>query len=208
MIEQFIDLTQSIDHLMPVYPGDEPPQLEKINDFARDGFTSFRLSTGMHTGTHIDGPMHLTQRNQFINEIPLERLIGTGCLLNVTGEKTIQYKTEYESLIEQNSVVLLYTGFGSKFNQKEYYLDYPIVSVKLAQLFIEKHIKMLCLDTPSPDRYPHEIHKLLLENNILIAENVTSLEKLLTMEKFDVIALPLNIYADSSPARIIARILI
>ena len=65
---------------------------------------------------------------------------------------------------------------------------------------------MVCIDSPSPDRRPFEIHKLLLENNVLIAENLTNLDKLMSANNFEVIALPLKIHADSSPARIIARI--
>jgi kynurenine formamidase len=79
------------------------------------------------------------------------------------------------------------------------------VSRELAQLFVERHVKMVCMDSPSPDRHPYEIHKLLLENNILIAENLTHIEKLLTVRRFEIIALPLNILADSSPARVVAR---
>jgi kynurenine formamidase len=205
-MEILIDLSHPIMNLMPVYPGDEPPQLEKINDFAQDGFNNFRLSTSMHTATHIDGPMHLTQCRQFISEIPIEQLVGVGCLLNVVDEEVIQSKPEYESFIEPNSIILLHTGFSRKFGKEEYYRNYPTVSLELAQVFVRKHIKMLCIDSPSPDRYPHEVHKLLLENSVLIGENLTNLEKLLAIKKFEVIALPLKIQADSSPARIIARI--
>lgn len=192
---------------MPIYPGDVSTHLQKIDDLAREGFNNFLLTTGMHAGTHIDGPMHLTQSKKFISEIPLERLIGTGCLLNVVGETSIEFKPEYESQIEQESIVLVRTGFDTKFGWEEYYNDYPTVSVQLAQFFIQKHIKMLGMDTPSPDRPPYEIHKLLLENNVLIAENLTNLDQLLTIKMFDVIALPLRIYADSSLARVVAKIL-
>lgn len=191
---------------MPIYPGDVSTQLKKINNLANDGFNNFLLTTGMHAGTHIDGPMHLTQSKKFISEIPLEQLIGTGCVLNVVGENSIEYKPEYESQINQESIVLVRTGFDTRFEQEEYYNNYPTVSLQLAQFFIQKHIKMLGMDTPSPDRPPHEIHKLLLENNVLIAENLKNLDQLLTIKMFDVIALPLRIYADSSPARIVAKI--
>ena len=66
---------------------------------------------------------------------------------------------------------------------------------------------MVCLDSPSPDRHPFEIHKLLLENNVLLAENLTNVEALFSVQKFEMMAFPLNLQADSSPARIIARIL-
>ena len=114
---------------------------------------------------------------------------------------------EHELLVQPRSIVVLYTGMSSLFGRKEYFNDYPTVSVELAQLFVERQVKMVCIDSPSPDRHPYEIHKLLLENNVLIAENLINLDKLLFIKKFEIIALPLNIHADSSPARIIARIL-
>jgi kynurenine formamidase len=92
------------------------------------------------------------------------------------------------------------------FDRAEYYHNHPVVSKELAQLFIERHVKMICLDTPSPDRDPFDIHKLLLENNVLIAENCTNFDRLTNKNQFEVIALPLRIHTDSSPARIIARV--
>jgi kynurenine formamidase len=101
--------------------------------------------------------------------------------------------------------VVIYTALSRLYGQQAYFTDYPLVSRELAQLFVERHVKMVCMDSPSPDRHPYEIHKLLLENNILIAENLTHIEKLLPVRRFEIIALPLNILADSSPARVVAR---
>jgi kynurenine formamidase len=200
-----IDLSLPITDLMPVYPGDEQPHLLKVNNLLQDGFNNFRLSVTMHTGTHIDGPMHLTQSKKFLNDISLEQCVGIGCILNAAGNNNILLTTEYELLIQPHSIVLLYTGMSRLFGSKEYFTDYPTVSKELAQLFIKRQVKMVCLDSPSPDRHPFEIHKLLLENNVLIAENLTNLDKLISVNKFEVIALPLKIHADSSPARIVAR---
>ena len=204
-MQTFIDLSLPITDLMPVFPGDEQPRLLKVNNFLQDGFNNFRLSTTMHMGTHIDGPMHLTRNENFLNEIPLEQCIGRGCILNAAGKKSITLTAEYELLVQPQSIVVLYTAMSCLFGQKEYFTNYPIVSIELAQLFIKREVKMVCMDSPSPDGHPFEIHKLLLENSILIAENLTNIEKLLHVRKFEVIALPLNILADSSPARIVAR---
>jgi kynurenine formamidase len=206
-MQTLIDLSLPLTDSMPVYPGDEPPHLLKVNDITLDGFNNFHLSTTMHTGTHIDGPMHLTQSEEFLNEIPLEQCIGIGCLLNAAGRTNIPLTTEYELLVRPQSIVLLYTGMSSVFGCKEYFNNYPTISRELAQLFIKRQVKMVCIDSPSPDRHPFDIHKLLLENNVLIAENLTNLDKLLSINNFQVIALPLKIHADSSPARIIAQTL-
>ena len=182
-MQTFIDLSLPITDLMPVYPGDEPPRLLKVNDLSQDGFNNFRLSTDMHAGTHIDGPMHLTQSEKFLNEIPLEQCVGIGCILNAAGKNNILLTTEYELLVQPQSIVLLYTGMSRLFGSKEYFNDYPTVSKELAQLFVKRHVKMVCIDSPSPDRHPFEIHKLLLENNVLIAENLTNIDKLLSSQK-------------------------
>ena len=206
-IHTLIELSHPIIDRLPVYPGDEPTRLEKINDFARDGFSNFRFTCGMHTGTHIDGPMHMTKSGRFIDELPLEQFIGTGCLLNAVGMKVISCTPEFTSAIVPESVVLIYTGFGKQFGSEEYFHDYPVISMELAQFLVKQRIKMVCLDMPSPDKPPHDIHSYLLKNNVFIAENLTGMEKLLTIKKFEIIAFPLRIHADSSPTRIIARIL-
>jgi len=206
-IYTLIDLSHPLIDRLPAYPGDEPARLEKINDFARDGFSNFRFTSGMHTGTHIDGPMHMTKSDRFIDELPLERFIGTGCFLNAARIKVISCTPEFTSAIVQGSIVLIYTGFGKQFGSEEYYSDHPVISMELAQVLVERRIKMVCLDTPSPDKHPHDIHTYLLKNSVLIAENLTGMEKLLTVKKFEIIAFPLRIHADSSPARIVARIL-
>lgn len=203
----FIDLSLPITDLMPVYPGDKQPRLLRVNDLKQDGFNNFHLSASMHTGTHIDGPMHLTQSEKFADEITLNQYVGIGCILNAAGINNILLTTEFESIIQPQSIVLLYTGMSRLFGSEKYFIDYPTISRELAQLFVDRNVKMVCIDSPSPDRHPFEIHKLLLGNNVLIAENLTNLDKLISVNKFEVIALPLKIHADSSPARIIARIL-
>ena len=204
-MHKFIDLSISITDSMPVYPGDKPPHLTKVNTLIRDGFNNFLLSATMHTGTHIDGPMHVKNNKRFFDKIPLEQCIGFGCLLNAAGKNNILLTKEYQMLVRPKSIVLLYTGMSHVYGRKKYFNASPTVSRELAHLFVERQVKMVCMDSPSPDRYPFDIHKLLLENNVLIAENLTNVDRLLSISNFEVIALPLKIHADSSPARIIAR---
>jgi kynurenine formamidase len=202
-----IDLSHPITSHIPIYPGDELPLLEKVKNTSQDRFNNYRWSTNMHVGTHIDGPMHMTDSRQFIGDIPVARCMGTGCLIQAAGEKVVLRKTEYTSQILPESIVLVYTGFGKKFGCEEYFRTYPTISRELAQLFVDKHVKMVCFDTPSPDQPPYDLHELLLKNRILIAENLRNVEQLLPVKHFEVFAFPLRIHADSSPARIVARIL-
>lgn len=202
----FIDLSYLIQNDMPVYPGDSETVLQQTNYIHKDDYNNHQVTINMHAGTHIDGPMHLLDCNVYLNEFPLDTFIGNGCLLDVSKETIIDYKEEYEQLIKQRQIVILYTGHSKYYGQSKYFTEYPILTAEFANLLIRKQVKMIGMDTPSPDKDPFEIHKLLFQNDILIIENLANVEKLLNINSFEITALPLNIRADSSIARVIARV--
>lgn len=203
---KLIDLSHEIEDNMPIYPGDIKTNLHQIKYLSADKHNNHRLDISMHSGTHIDSPMHLTDCKQYISELSLESFIADGCVLDVRNQAIIKLKAEYDTLIKENSIVLLYTGFDTYYGAKEYYENYPCMDIELCKFLIEKNIKMVGMDIPAPDRYPFEIHKLLFKNNIYVMENLTNLDQLLNIDKFEVIAFPLKIKADSSLTRAVARI--
>ena len=172
----------------------------------KDKYVNYRLEIGMHSGTHIDTPMHLTDRETYINEIPIERFVGRGVLLDVRNEDPIKFKNEYADIVDDNAIVLLFTSHSDKYGTKEYYTEQPVIDNTLAEFFVRKNIKMLGMDLPSPDNYPFEIHKILFDNNILIIENLTNLSELMDVKDFEVLAPPLRIRAEAAMARVIAVI--
>lgn len=204
---RLIDLSQPIDDHMPTYPGDPPTKLVKIKSFEDDGYTNFQLEAGMHSGTHLDGPMHLTDQNKLISEFPLESFCGEGCILDVRGESVISMKAEYLSRIKKNCILLLYSGHDQKYGTSEYYHQQPEVHPELAEFLISRKTKILGVDLPSPDPPPFHVHKLLLANNIFIIENLTNLDQLIKASLFEVMAFPLKINADSSILRVVAKVI-
>ncbi|NMB96174.1 MAG: cyclase family protein [Clostridiaceae bacterium] len=205
-MEKLIDLSQIIDDNMPVYPGDIRTNLFQVKYSSVNGYNDHRLDTGMHAGTHIDSPMHITDSKEYIYEAPLESFIAKGCILDVRNQPVIEMKAEYKKLVKDYSIVLLYTGYDKFYGTARYYLEHPVVDLSLCKFLLSKNIKMLGIDMPSPDRYPFEINKFFFENRIFILENLTNLEKLVGVTDFEVIALPMRIKADSSMTRAIARI--
>ena len=109
-------------------------------------------------------------------------------------------------MLQPGDIVLVFTGFGSKFHNPNYFEEYPEFSQEFARLLVEANVSMVGMDTPSPDRFPYMVHKLLLSENILIIENLTNLDKLLGVKRFTVYAFPLKLNSDASPARVIAEV--
>lgn len=205
MMQRIIDLTQMIEENMPVYPGTEMVKLRQIKYLKTDNHNNHKLETSMHVGTHIDGPMHMTESKKYISDFPIDSFIGNGCVIDVRNKNVIEMKAEYEEIIPQGSIVLLYTGFDKQYGSEEYYTEHPLVSEEFANLLVKKHVKILGMDMASPDRMPFDIHKILLGNGVLIIENLTNVNELVNIGEFEVMAFPLKLKADGSMLRVVAR---
>lgn len=203
---ELIDLTHVIEDNMPIYPGDIRTNLFQTKYLNENKYNDHRLNISMHAGTHIDSPMHLTESDQYISELSLESFIAKGCVIDVRNQSIIEMKADYEELIKENSIVLFYTGLDKLYGKPEYYKEHPIIDINLCKFLLKKNIKMLGIDMPSPDKYPFEIHKLLLKNKVYIIENLTNLDKLMDIQDFEIMAFPLKIKADGSMTRVVARI--
>ncbi len=203
---KYIDLSRLIEDKLKAYPGDNDTSLKKSKYLQRDSYNNYLLTTGMHTGTHIDSPMHLTENPKYIYEYPVGSFIGKGVLINIDRLNKSDKKRETYNKIDDNSIVLLYTNKSSLFGTEEYFDYTPDISDEFLSVLIQKNIKMLGMDCSSPDKFPFPVHKKLFANSIFIIENLTNLDTLVGVNKFEIIALPLNIVADSSIARVIAKI--
>jgi kynurenine formamidase len=206
-MNKLIDLSQTIVDNLPVFPGDIRTSLFQTKYLSVDKYNDHRLEMGMHAGTHFDGPMHLTESREYISDLAPDTFIAPGCLLDVRNQQVIQWQTEFAQSVTAGSIVLLFTGMDKEYGKQAYFEDYPEVSAEFCQRLVDKKIKMLGLDSASPDRFPYSIHKQLLANGIYLIENLTNLAKLAGKKSFEVIALPLKIKANSSPARVLARTL-
>lgn len=202
----FFDLTHTLTHNMPTYPGDIPCSLQQLSSIEQNGYMQYILNTNLHVGTHIDAPSHMFKDGKNISNFPLNQFCGPGKVLNAQGQHIIDCNVLKNTTLEKDSIVLIWTGHDKKFYTEEYYYNYPELSLELAQTLIEHKIKLIGIDTPSPDKFPFMIHKLFLKYDIPIIENLTNLDNLLDTPKFDVYAFPLRITADASPVRVVAQV--
>lgn len=204
---KYIDLTHTFTPDMPVYPGDPKSTLEQVAHIEKDTFNDHKLTTVMHVGTHMDAPLHMIENGKRIDEINPERFFGKGVLIDVRGKMDIDNSVLEGIGIEKGSIVLLYTGFGSKYRTEDYFKDYPEVKEDFAKRMVELGVKIVGMDMLGPDYdKPWPTHKILLGNDITILENLTNLDQLLNIKDFEVIALPAKLQADAAPVRVIARI--
>jgi kynurenine formamidase len=181
-------------------------------------FRDNRLTMQAGIGTHMDSPAHCVRGGSTINEIPVEQLITSCVVIDIskqadekyllTAEDVKTFEKQYRKIAE-NTLVLIYTGWERFWSQPEKYrnnLVFPGVSAEAADLLLTRNIVGLGIDTLSPDagdqNFP--VHQLILGAGKYIIENVANAKQLSPVGT-RVIAAPLKMKdVTESPIRLIA----
>ena len=186
-----IDLSMELSENILVYPGDPKVEIKAWSTIEKDGYYMNTLFMGEHTGTHVDAPAHFIEGGKTIDEMPLDKFIGEGAVIDVS---KLDRDILPEDITEKAEIVLFYT------NGAEVYL-----SEESAKHLVNLGVKALGIDKPSIDR-DFRAHRVLLANEVVIFENLVNLEKLIGKE-FTFIGVPLKIKNGSgSPVRAFAII--
>lgn len=201
----YVDLSHAIGNRSPVYPQDTPINLSQTHFFEKEGYVLYDLKTNLHVGTHVDVPMHLVRDARFASHFPVACFTGYARMFDVRGLKEIDWRADFDG-IEGGDMVLFYTGFDAHYGSQEYYNSHPVLTENLAARLCEKKVKLVGMDTPSPDYAPFRVHEMLLGADIFILENLTNLEALVHAKKIRLHAVPLKIEAEASPVRAYAEI--
>ncbi len=192
---------------MPVFPGDTLPTLKQVGFLGKDDCCSFRVETGMHVGTHMDAPSHMLEGGKGLAAYPAEHFIGKGIILDARGRESIDADLLENVGPLKDTIILIFTGFDEHFEEPKYYDSYPELTEAFAERLAAEGVKIVGMDTPSPDRHPYKIHKILLAKDVLIIENVCNLKELLSYSSFQVTALPTKFDAEAAPVRVVAEVL-
>jgi len=202
-MKKYIDLSRIIENDMPLYTGDPKTTIYQQAKYHQDKFNAYVMTSGMHSGTHIDSPLHFIPDKKFISEYPLDKFIGKAKVVDVRNRSKISYLQYYNQIIHEDDIVLFYTGFDKHYGSAGYYKEHPVITQDLADYLVRRKVKLIGLDIPSPDYEPYPIHTTLLSNNIFIIENLCNLDKLLAYPQVEIIAFPLKIKAEASLIRVV-----
>ena len=212
---KIIDLTHGMSREMPVYPGTETPKFDPANTYERDGFKETRISMFSHTGTHMDPPAHLFPGRTTLDQFDASQFVGSACVIDCTdlqaGERiTMAHIDGNRENADRAEFILFRTGWDRYWGKEEYFGEYPYIDCAVAQYLIDGRKKGVGLDVIGLDPIADEnltLHKMLFkENEIVIIENLTNLEKV-GSGLFTLCALPLKYEnADGSPIRAIAML--
>jgi arylformamidase len=215
---KIIDLSLPIEEGMMTFPTHWHPVVE-ITILGRHGIEgreTRKVVLGTHIGTHVDAPRHFIRGGKTIDEVPLDVLMGPAALVDFTGCRPLQEFDVADLKQKLGEKILprliLRTGWSEYFGNMKFYNEYPFLSESAAQWLVEKGVRLIAMDTPSPDNPAHSRgnakdspnHKVLLGAGVVLVEYLTNL-KAVTSAEVDLIVMPLKLKGcDGSPARCVA----
>ncbi|MBI2616663.1 cyclase family protein [Candidatus Gottesmanbacteria bacterium] len=202
---KYIDLSLPFTSNLPVFPGDPSPQIKKIFTIAKDGCSVHSYSFVGHTGTHMDAPSHFIPGGKSLSELPLTTFSGKGIVLDCRGQNPIHSEIKDHITKYNDTVVLIRTDYSKNWKRKDYFSSYSVLSEGFAKGLTQARVKMVGIDSPSPDKDPFPIHKIILGAGIPIMENLTNFDRL-THKVFRVFAFPLSTPTDGVPVRVVAEV--
>lgn len=211
---KIIDLTFAVDNecMTCGTPWHEPVQLKQLGKLQEVGRNTTSIHLGSHSGTHMDAPAHFYDHVYGIDEIDLSQVCGYVSIVNFTGKG----KGELVGLCDVKSIsvtsrMIFVFGWYKYWKTDGYYEDFPFFSQEAVQYLVEKGLRVMALDTPSPDsvkdignKEDSPNHKFLLKKGVVLIEYLTNTNKLLNGKNYSLVALPLKLKGiDGSPARVI-----
>ncbi len=208
---KLVDLSHPLIDDQPAYPGDPTPRIKTFHSHAESGFATTRFAMGTHHGTHLDAPFHFVRDGVTVDRIPLETLYGPAALIDlapqgVLGKSTVitvEMLARHAEALDLGERLIYRTGWDSRFGRPEFYKGHPSLTVEAARWIVDRGVRLLGMDTPSPAEDFEEVHKILLGAGVIIAESLANLTGL--PGSFLFVGFPIKLKGrDGAPIRAVA----
>lgn len=189
---KYFDVSMHVSEDMQVYKNkiEKKPVFSIASDFSTGSSHETKVELNLHTGTHMDFPLHMIKDGKTSDTLDLNRLIRSVKVFDMTHVKDgISKEDLMNHEIDENDFILFKTqnSFEEEFNFNFIYLKESAASY-LAQ----KKISGVGIDALGVERNQsgHPTHKILFQEDIYIIEGLRLKE--VNEETYFMYALPIK----------------
>jgi kynurenine formamidase len=153
---QLYELSHVWGHGVPSEPGQTDVRMVRAVKHSQHGVLAWRITTSMHTGTHMNAPLHMAQKTADLAAVEPDRLFGNGVILDIP-KKSWEVITAADleaatPAVQDGDIVVIVTGWHHKYSDGlEYYGEAPGLTRDAAEWLVKKNAKFVAVDTPFID---------------------------------------------------------
>lgn len=176
---RIIDISVPVDALLPVWPGDPPIRIGRFLDLDRgDGVNASSISCSVHTGSHVDAPLHHVARGAGVDELPLDSMIGPALVADFSDADEIgPAELDALSLPPRVERLLCRTRNSIVWGEadRSFRKNFVAVTPAGAEWLVERGVRLVGVDYLSVERFgasPPDTHRRLLGSQVVILEGL------------------------------------
>jgi arylformamidase len=205
----WIDVSVTVKSGMPHWPDNPPIVLERVMDLGRgDPCNVSHLTMGVHSGTHMDGPVHFIHEAPGLDEMPLTATMGQARVIEIEHPREITAGELVPHRLQAGERILFRTLNSTRcWRAASFVEDFVYISEPAARHLAQARVRTVGVDYLSVGGYRADgalIHRILLEAGIWIIEGLDLSP--VTSGRYEMICLPVKLHgSDGAPARAILR---
>ncbi len=207
---KFYDISLPISKDLPVWPGDPAVSLTPAQSILKgDQSNVTSIQMGAHTGTHIDAPYHFLEHGATVDKVPIETLIGPCLVIGSDAQSLVRKEDIRKYNLDRYSRILIKTKNSEMWagNSRSFNANYVSLSYDAAEHLVEMNTILVGIDYLSIEAFRSDnsrVHKLLLENSIVIVEGLNLYG--VQPGEYELICMPLKLQGcEGAPARVVLR---
>jgi arylformamidase len=170
--------------------------------------TLSHISLSVHTGTHMDAPLHFIVNGPTIDQMPVDATVGRARVIEIRDRHSIRREELLDHEISATDRILFKTANSDhSWNGDEFDEDFIFIAQDAAEHLAESGVRCVGVDYLSVGGYKQdavETHQALLGAGIWVIEglDLSGVEP----GEYDLVCLPLKLVgAEGAPARAILR---
>jgi kynurenine formamidase len=159
---RIVDLTHPRGIHTPGWVGYPGGKLYYTQNLQTNQIVSQKIETSLHSGTHLDGPMHGTDGGLDMASLPLDKLVHAGAIVDVSQDVGDWGLIEPEHItskveVRKGDILIVHTGFHRYYQGRpqqdlvRYFTMHPGGSVRLARWMADMQIRWWGIDAGSGD---------------------------------------------------------
>jgi arylformamidase len=206
---RWIDVSVTVRSGMPHWPDNPPIYLERAQDIGRgDHANVSHIAMGVHTGTHMDGPVHFIHGGAGLDQMPLDATIGPARVIEISDPREVTAAELRACTLRPGERILLRTSNSIRcWATDEFIDDFVYISETAAEYLAERRVRTVGIDYLSVGGYHVDgakVHRILIDAGIWIIEGLDLSSA--PAGTYDMICLPVKLHgSDGAPARAILR---
>ncbi len=203
------DISVTLTPELAVWPGDRAVYLQrerKIEEGSNSNVS--RLDISVHTGTHVDAPVHFLPGGGTIENLALELLVGEAQVVHIAEDvELITAKEICAAKIREGMKRVLFKTRNSRFfpaQSSVFHTDFVGINEEGAQLLVKMGLRLVGIDylSVAPFKKTRPTHEVLLKAGIVLLEGVDLSQ--VEAGEYLLCCLPLKLGgSDGAPARVV-----